>query len=402
MQYRHFITHRYDSSDRVTVQEGEINMNEKYAPLFESVQLPNGAELRNRFVLAPMTHVSSNDDGTASDMEIDYMGKMSKDAGLAISAASNVTDLGKAFPGQPSVAHDSDVEGLKKVADAMKRNGAKAILQIHHGGAQALPRLTPGGDSAAPSPITLQSFDEQTVHDAREITEQEIGETIKAFGEATRRAVEAGFDGIEIHGANHYLIHQFVSPHFNRRTDKWGTDRYLFAEGVVDEVIKAKSEYAGDDFIVGYRFSPEEAETPGIKMEVTKELITRLAGKPLDYLHASLGKVHSKTRDGKYAGRKRIELLHEWIDGRMPLIGIGSVFTADEALGAIESGNLELIALGRALLLDYNFVGKIRDGREDEITNVFEPDRQDRYELPEPLWKQLYNGFYPLPRTDGQ
>lgn len=376
-------------------------MNNNYAPLFENVQLPNGVELRNRFVLAPMTHISSNDDGTASDMEIDYIGKMSKDVGLAISAASNVTDLGKSFPGQPSVVRDSDIEGLKHVANAMKKNGAKAILQIHHGGAQALPRLTPNADSAAPSPITLQSFDETEKHDAREITEDEIQETIKAFGAATRRAVEAGFDGVEIHGANHYIIHQFVSPHFNRRTDQWGEDRYLFATEIVDEVTKAKEEYTDDDFIIGYRFSPEEPQTPGINMESTEELISRLIGKPIDYLHASLGEVHSKTREGKYEGAERIELLHKWIDGRMPLIGIGSIFNPDAALGAFESGHVELIALGRALLLDYNFISKIEEGREAEIVNIFDPNREDKYELPEPLWKQLYNGAYPLPRKDG-
>lgn len=375
-------------------------MNKKYEPLFKTLQLPNGAELKNRFVLAPLTHVSSHEDGTASEDEIEYLGKRAKDVGLALTAASNVTDLGKSFPGQPSVAHDSDIEGLARLAREMKKNGAKAILQIHHGGAQALPRLTPGSDSAAPSPITLQSFDETETHDAREITEDEISETIKAFGEAVRRAAESGFDGVEIHGANHYIIHQFVSPHFNKRTDQWGQNRYLFAMEVIDEVMKAKDKYANGDFIIGYRFSPEEPESPGINMEVTEALISRLVEKPLDYLHASLGDIHSKTRDGKYEGEERLELIHKWIDGAMPLIGIGSVFTADEALGAVESGNMEMIALGRALLLDYGFIGKIKDGKEKEINNVFDPDREDRYELPEPLWAQLYNGFYPLPRTD--
>lgn len=375
-------------------------MNKKYTQLFETTQLPNGSELQNKFVLAPLTHVSSNDDGSASNSEIEYMRKRSKDVGLSISAASNVTDLGKAFPGQPSIAHDSDIEGLSRLADAMKENGAKAIVQIHHGGAQAIPRLTPGSDSAAPSPITMQSFDETEPHDSREITEDEIEETIKAFGAATRRAAEAGFDGVEIHGANHYIIHQFVSPHFNKRTDKWGEDRYSFAMAVVDEVMKAKGQHAVGDFIVGYRFSPEEPQSPGITMEITETLIKKLIDKPLDYLHVSLGEVHSKTRAGKYGGTERIELLHKWIDGRMPLIGIGSVFTADEALTAVEGGNIELIALGRALLLDYKFVGKIKDGKENEIINVFDPNREDQYELPEPLWKQLYNGFYPLPRND--
>lgn len=375
-------------------------MNEKYKTLFESVTLKNGVQLKNKFALAPMTHISSHDDGTASDAEIEYMRLRSKDVGLSISAASNVTDLGKAFPGQPSVVRDSDVEGLKRLADAMKENGAKAILQIHHGGAQAIPRLTPGSDSAGPSPITMQSFDETEPHQVREITEEEILETINAFGEATRRAAEAGFDGVEIHGANHYIIHQFVSPHFNQRTDQWGQDLYLFAEEVVKSVLAAKEKHAGNDFIVGYRFSPEEPQTPGIDMEITETLIGKLKKYPLDYLHVSLGDVHSKTRDGKYEGIERVELLHKWIDGQMPLIGIGSVFTADQALKAIEEGNMEMIALGRVLLLDYNFISKIEDGKEDEIFEYFDPAREDKYELPELLWKQLYNGVYPMPKKD--
>lgn len=210
-------------------------MNKKYEKLFETVTLPNGVELKNRFVLAPLTHISSNDDGTISDVEIPYIEKRSKDVGLAINAASNVNDIGKAFPGQPSVAHDSDIEGLKRLAQAMKKNGAKALVQIHHGGAQALANLTPNGDVVAPSPITLKSFGQQHEHDAREITPKEIEQTIKDFGEATRRVIEAGFDGVEIHGANHYLIHQFVSPYYNRRNDEW-SDHMKFPTAVIDEV----------------------------------------------------------------------------------------------------------------------------------------------------------------------
>ena len=373
-------------------------MNDKYKTLFEKVTLKNGVELKNKFALGPMTHISSHDDGTVSDAEIEYMRLRSKDVGLSISAASNVRDLGKAFPGQPSVVRDSDIEGLTRLADAMKENGAKAILQIHHGGAQAIPRLTPNSDSAGPSPITMQSFDETEPHEVREITEEEIIETIKAFGEATRRAAEAGFDGVEIHGANHYIIHQFVSPYFNKRTDKWGEDPFLFAMEIVDAVTKAKEKYAEDDFIIGYRFSPEEKETPGIRMETTKELIGKLVEKPIDYLHASLSEVHSKTREGKYKDIERIELLHQWIDDQIPLIGIGSVFTADQALRAIEERNMEIIALGRVLLLDYNFISKIEEGREDEIFEYFDRDREDKYDLPELLWGQLDKGFYPMPK----
>ncbi|MUV38858.1 Fumarate reductase (quinol) [Lentibacillus sp. JNUCC-1] len=377
-------------------------MKKKYEPLFDHVQLRNKTELRNRFVLAPLTHVSSNADGTISDDEIKYMAQRSKDVGLAITAASHVTDLGKAFPGQPSVAHDSDIDGLKRLAKAMKENGAKAVVQIHHGGAQALPYLTPNGDAAAPSPVTLRSFDEEAEHHAREISQDEIEETIKAFGAATRRVIEAGFDGVEIHGANRYLIHQFVSPHFNHREDEWGKNRFKFPMRVVDEVVQTVKTHADDSFIVGYRFSPEEPQNPGIRMEITEELVKQLIEKPLDYLHVSLMDVHSKTRAGKYQGQERIALLHQWIDGRMPLIGIGSIFTADQALEAVESKNIDLLALGREILLDHTFVDKIQTGNEDEIVSVFDPDRADKHDLPPKLWEQFYKGFYPVPRTDQQ
>ena len=374
-------------------------MNKKYEKLFETVTLPNGVELKNRFVLAPLTHISSNDDGTISDVEIPYIEKRSKDVGLAINAASNVNDIGKAFPGQPSVAHDSDIEGLKRLAQAMKKNGAKALVQIHHGGAQALANLTPNGDVVAPSPITLKSFGQQHEHDAREITPKEIEQTIKDFGEATRRVIEAGFDGVEIHGANHYLIHQFVSPYYNRRNDEW-SDHMKFPTAVIDEVLKAKSEYASDDFIVGYRLSPEEAESPGISMEITEQLINTITEKSIDYVHISLGDIHSTTREGKYAGQERLKLIHQWVDGRIPVIGVGSVFTADDALDAIESTGVELVALGREILLDYNFISKIQEGKEDEILSEFDPHREDKHELPPNLWKQFNQGFYPLPRKD--
>lgn len=374
-------------------------MNNIYKSLFEPLVLPNGVELRNRFVLAPLTHISSNDDGTISDVEIPYIEKRSKDVGLAINAASNVNDVGKAFPGQPSVAHDSDIEGLKELAKAMKKNGAKAIVQIHHGGAQALPNLTPQGDVVAPSPITLKSFGQQEPHEAREMTSDEIEQTIKDFGEATRRVIEAGFDGVEIHGANHYLIHQFVSPYYNRRNDVWA-DNLKFPMSVIEEVVKAKKEYANDDFIVGYRLSPEEAESPGISMEITEQLINQIANQPLDYIHISLMDVNSETRDGKYKGENRLKLIHHWINGRMPLIGIGSIFTPEDALNAIDNVGVELVALGREILLDYDFVGKIKNGQEDEIISEYDPNREDRHELPPNLWKQFDEGFYPLPRKD--
>ncbi|WP_323703262.1 NADH-dependent flavin oxidoreductase [Mammaliicoccus sp. Dog046] len=373
-------------------------MNEKYTPLFKSLKLPNGVEVKNRFVLAPLTHVSSNEDGTISDIEIPYIEKRSKDVGISISAASYVEPLGQAFPGQPSVSKDADLPGLKKQAEVMKKNGAKALIQIHHGGAMSLPGLTPTGEAAAPSEVEVRGFGQQETHVARELTVEEIEHSIESFAKATKIAIDAGFDGIEIHGANHYLIHQFFSPYYNRREDAWG-DHLKYPLAIIEAVTKVVREHGTPDFIVGYRFSPEEVESPGISMELTEKLVKALTEQPLDYLHVSLMDIHSTTRDGRYKGEQRVKLLLEWIDGKLPLIGIGSIFTAEDAIKALDTG-APLIALGRELLLDHEFVAKIEQGREDEIVSEFDPERTDLHELPKPLWEQFNAKFYPLPRKD--
>lgn len=375
-------------------------MNKEFEPLFKSLILPNGVEIKNRFVLAPLTHVSSNEDGSIADVELPYMEKRSKDVGLSISAASYVEPLGQAFPGQPSVSRASDIDGLSRLAERMKKNGAKAIIQIHHGGAMSLPDLTPTHEAAAPSEVEVRGFGQQETHIARELTVDEIEQSIKSFENATKIAIEAGFDGVEIHGANHYLIHQFFSPYYNRRNDEWG-DHLKYPIAIVDAVTKVVQSHNRPDFIVGYRFSPEEAETPGISMELTEKLVKTLSEKSLDYLHVSLMDIHSKTREGQYKGQERIKLLLDWIDGKKPLIGIGSIFTANDAIAAFETG-VPFIALGRELLLDYEFVAKIEQGREGDIVSEFNPDRTDLHELPEPLWKQFNAGFYPLPRKDNK
>src|SRR5699024_11407290 len=96
---------------------------------------------------------------------------------------------------------------------------------------------------------------------------------------------------------------------------------------------------------------------------------------------------------------QRVIFIYDWINGRLPLIGICSIFTADDAIAALETG-APLIALVRELLLDYEFISKIKQGKEDEIVSMFDPERTDKHELTEPLWKQFNAGFYPLPRTD--
>ncbi len=354
-------------------------MNEKYATLFESITLPNGVTLKNRFVLAPMTHYSSNPDGTISDQEIPYIAQRSRDIGLVITAATNVSESGKAFPGQPSIVNDTYIAGLKKLADTIKAEGAKAIIQLHHGGREALADLVPNGDVVAPSAV-----EKEGAATPRALETAEVQQIVDDFGEATRRAIEAGFDGVEIHGANGYIIQQFYSPFSNRREDEWG-ERLRFPLAVIDTVRNAVEKYGSKDFIVGYRFSPEEPETPGLTMKETFELIDALVEKPLDYLHVSLMDFHSTARRGADTNAKRIDLIKERINGRIPLIGVGSLYSAEEVAEAKATG-VPLIGMGRELLIDPEFVTKIKEGREDEIISMIDPAREDHHGIPDPLW----------------
>ena len=163
---------------------------------------------------------------------------------------------------------------------------------------------------------------------------------------------------MEIHGANNYLIQQFFSAESNRRTDQWGgslENRLRFPLAVVDVVTAIVQKHQRPDFIVGYRFSPEEAGEHGITMKETFALIDALVEKPLQYLHISLWDFYKKVRRGADETRTRIEQIHQRINGKLPLIGVGNLYTAEQASQALASGWAEFIALGKTLLLNPNW-----------------------------------------------
>lgn len=128
-----------------------------------------------------MTHFGSHEDGTISKEEIDFITARSSEMGMVITACANVTPDGKAFEGQPSIARDEDIPGLQKLASAIQAKGTKAIMQIHHGGSQALPHLVPNGDVVAPSDVFK---DGKQI--ARALTEEEIPHIIDSFKEAKK------------------------------------------------------------------------------------------------------------------------------------------------------------------------------------------------------------------------
>ncbi|MGG1556084.1 NADH-dependent flavin oxidoreductase [Paenibacillus ferrarius] len=371
-------------------------MNPKYRPLMESFHFKNGMEVKNRIVHAPMTISYSQQDGAISDELIAYYERRTNGVGMAVTGSTIVTPNSRVFGGELAADHDEKIPSLQRLATTIKKSGAKAILQIFHGGRESSPELVPDSEIVSASAVAKEGSSVIP----RALEEKEIGEIIRAFGASARRAIEAGFDGVEIHGANRFLIQQFFSPYTNQRDDRWGGNidkRMAFPLAVVDEVQKVVAEYAKQPFLVGYRLSPEEEWTPGITMADTLKLVEVLANKNLDYLHVSLMDFWSKPRRGVEDNRSRMEIIHELVGQRVPVIGIGSIRTPEEALRALQSG-VPFIALGRELIIDPDWIEKITLGKENEIRTELTLNDREKLGIAEPLWLKIINtpGWFPF------
>ena len=356
-------------------------MNPKYATLFQTYTLNNGVTIKNRLVVAPMTHFGSQADGLISDQERTFLSNRAGDMGMFITAATLVQKDGKAFHGQPEATGEHCLDSLKETAQILQQQGAKAILQIHHGGSKAMDDLLDGLDKISASASEAEH--------AREATAKEVEALIASYAQAADLALRAGFDGVEIHGANTYLIQQFYSAQSNRRNDQWGgslENRMRFPLAVIDAVIAVREKHQRDDFIIGYRFSPEEPGDDGLTMTETGALIDALVQKPLQYLHVSLWEFDKKIRRGGDTAQTRMQFIHERINGKLPLIGVGNLFTADQILAAYETGWAEFIALGKTVMINPHIATQIREGREDKIETQLDPTRADHYGLPDTLW----------------
>lgn len=372
-------------------------MNSKYKQIFSPFTFPvSGIEVDNRIVLAPMTTYAGNDDGTTTDAEVAYYKLRNESAGLLISACAYVQKQGKGFNAQIGADTDVMIPSLQRIAEALKENGGKAVLQIYHGGRMSPADVLPDGQSVSASAVAAERPGAQL---PREMTEAEILETIQAFGEATRRAIAGGFDGVEIHGANTYLLQQFFSPHSNRRTDKWGGDlnkRMNFPLAVVD-AVKQAAELANRPFMVGYRISPEEIENPGITIEDTLSLVEALALKKLDFLHVSTPDFWTVSIRDKEDTRVRAQLISSKVGDVLPIIGVGGVHTPEDAEKILSTG-IPLVAMGRELLMDPLWLKKVKNNTVNQIVTELDLDAQDFLKIPSPLWEGLVSrpGWMPL------
>ncbi|WP_301724243.1 NADH-dependent flavin oxidoreductase [Planococcus shixiaomingii] len=365
-----------------------IIINSLYNPLFQSLTLPNGVILKDRLGVAPMTTYSGNPDGTVSDAELTYYKRRSNIGDLYISACIAISENGIAFPNQFIGFDDRVMPRLKQLASEMKANGSKAIIQMQHGGRQGQPELISTNETVAPSAVT--SPNSTTV--PRELTNEEIQAIIRDFGETTRRVIEAGFDGVEIHGANHYLLQQFVSSYFNQRDDEWGgtlQNRLKFSMAVLKEVQDIAAKYADDSFIIGYRVSPEEihGETVGYTLAETKVLVDLLIENGVHYIHTSLFDFKTPpagvTEEGSI-----VSILSKHINGRVPLVVVGSVKTPQDALEALQEG-ADIVAMGRQVLIDPEWTEKVKAGNEKDIFTTIPKKRVGKLDIPESMWNLI-------------
>jgi flavocytochrome c len=355
--------------------------------ILNSFTLPNGTEIKNRLFMAPMTTCSGYYDGSVSSELIEYYRARSGSIGTIIVECCFVDDLGLAFPGALGIDSDEKIAGLAKIAEAIKSKGSKALLQIYHGGRMVDPKLIGGRTPVGPSAVAAPRDGAAT---PVALTTEEVEGMVGKFGEAVRRAIQAGFDGVEIHGANTYLIQQFYSPNSNQRTDTWGgsrDNRAKFPLAVLEITHKMVRQYADDAFIIGYRFSPEEMEVPGIRFDDTMYLLEKLAARGLDYLHFSVGATLRPsivdTTDPTPLIQKYVAMRSETL-AQIPVMGVGGVVNEADVDTALDNG-YDLVAVGRACIAYPDWTDRIARGEAPEL--FMDSTQREALNIPEPLWR---------------
>lgn len=317
-------------------------------------------ELANRVAMAPMTRGRADDaTGVPSPHAATYY-RQRAGAGLLITEGAYVNALAKGGPGIPGLVSDAQTRGWREVTDAVHAEGGTIFAQLWHVGRMTHPLTLPDGElPVAPSAIGIegkQIFTRDGLLDhvtPRELTTSEIARTVADFASAARRAVEAGFDGVEIHGANGYLIHQFVADNTNQRTDQYGgstTGRLRFATEIVEAVV---SEVGADR--VGLRISPDNAENQLVETDARstyRALVDTLDPLGLAYLHV--------LENGAYGAIA--DLRTRW-SGTLVANTNGPV-PSTPAAGArlIRDQHADIIALGRLFMTNPDLPARLANG----------------------------------------
>ena len=376
--------------------------------LFDKYILNNNKEVPSHLTIAPLTIMGSNPDGTISDEERNYLSQRAKNIGLYILGATAVNQEGIAFPNQPRAFSDKDLPSLEERAQIIKAQGALAINQIHHGGVLADIKYSGTNVVAVSAEIYNEGLTKKDIkmgNEKKQLNNDDILKIINDFAYATELSIKAGFDGIEIHGANNYLLQQFYSGYYNKRTDEWGGSiekRMRFPLEVVDACCKIRDKYNKPEFIIGYRLSPEEPFENGITMTETLALVRALVKKPIQYIHVSQKHFFQKTRRGEGIGVERLKVIHQETRGKVALIGVGGLYSYNDFNKALKSEFVEFIGTGRASMLNKDLGILLKEQREKEINLKLDPVHPEIYSIPNLLWALCIKGFDWLPPVKGK
>ena len=366
-------------------------------PLLTPTFLKPGMACRNRVAMAAMTHYSAPEDGSVGEAELAYIERRSSGPGVVFTACVATAPDGKAYDGEPAAHDDRFLPGLTAWANTIKRGGARAILQLHHGGGVCPPRLVPHGDIVSPSGVATPGRSQAT---PRKLSDAEIEAITQGFRAATVRGVRAGFDGVEIHGGYGYLPQQFLSPYTNQREDRWGgtrDKRQALPLALLAAARTAAREHAGQPFAVGYRFTPEEALEPGLSMDDGLAFVEALIDHGTDFIDVLVNDYRSPPRRGAMTKeRSRLCYIAEAVGGRVPVLAGGAIYTEEEGRDALATG-VDFITLGRALIIEPEWVQKIASGSAHTIRTTLRPQDRLALTMPQPFWDTVWKapGWFP-------
>ncbi|MCK2242560.1 MULTISPECIES: alkene reductase [unclassified Crossiella] len=327
--------------------------------LFDEAKI-GGLGLANRIVLSPMTRNRADRDGVPTDLMATYYAQRAG-AGLIVTEGTQPSAIGQGYVTTPGLHTDEQVAGWRKVTDAVHAEGGRIFIQIMHTGRIGHSSLHDGELQVAPSPVLAegQTFTYEGLVDnetPRELTTAEVEQTVAEYVQAARNAIRAGADGVELHGANGYLIHQFLASGSNQRADKYGgsvANRIRFAVEVATEVAKA----IGPER-VGLRISPANTFN-GISETETEELypalLREIAPLGLAYLHIveSAGREFTRTLRAQWPG---VVILSPNNDG--------APTGKEHGEQAIADGACDLVAFGRQFLANPDLPARFRAGAD--------------------------------------
>jgi N-ethylmaleimide reductase len=319
--------------------------------------------LRNRIVMAPLTRSRSSEDGVVPSYAADYYAQRAT-AGLIVSEATNISAQARGYAMTPGIWTPAQVEAWQRVTHAVHAQGGKIVLQLWHTGRISHPDLHGGALPVAPSAIKPegQAFTQTGLKDhvtPRALETDEIPPIVEDYRHAAQCAKDAGFDGVEIHSANNYLLEQFIRDSTNQRTDRYGgslENRLRFPL----EVVRAVTEAWGGGERVGIRISPgttQPGETPldSDPMGTYSAYLEALSGLGLMYVHAIEGitQMSRDTHGIDYAALRR-RFSGAYI--------ANNNYTAELAEKTLQEGNADLISFGRAFIANPDLVERLRTG----------------------------------------